>query len=108
MTKSIPDRLLAGRKPIVPSYETEVRAFIVENFLFGEDGDGLTVRDSLLEKGIIDSTGILELVGFVQEKFGLRIEDHEIVPANLDSIEKIVQFIRQKTGDASGQDKAGL
>jgi acyl carrier protein len=88
----------------VPSYETEVREFIIENFLFGEDGDGLIAHDSLLARGIIDSTGILELVGFVQQKFGLRIEDHEIIPANLDSIQKIVQFIRQKTGDAVAQD----
>lgn len=92
----------------MPSYETEVRAFIVNNFLFGEDGDGLTAHDSLLGRGIIDSTGVLELVGFVQERFGLRIEDHEIVPANLDSIEKIVQFIRLKTGDTGAQDKPGL
>lgn len=90
------------------SYETEVRAFVVQNFLFGEDGDGLKAHESLLERGIIDSTGILELVGFVQEKFSLRIEDHEIVPANLDSIEKIVRFIELKTGDAGAQDTSGL
>ena len=84
------------------SYESEVREFIVDNFLFGEGGSNLSSHDSLLEKGLIDSTGILELVGFVQNKYGIGIEDHEIVPANLDSIDKLVRFIRQKKGEAVG------
>ena len=86
----------------MPSYEPEVREFIVNNFLFGEGGSELSSYDSLLEKGLIDSTGILELVEFVQKKYGIRIEDHEIVPANLDSIDKLVRFIQQKKGEAVG------
>lgn len=88
-------------------FENEVRQFVIDNFLFGEGGDDLSAHDSLLEKGLIDSTGILELVGFVQEKFGVKIEDHEIVPANLDSIDKIARFIREKKGDASGHSESG-
>lgn len=81
-------------------FESEVRQFVIDNFLFGESGDDLSLEDSLLEKGLIDSTGILELVGFLQKTFGVKIEDHEIVPANLDSIQKIAAFVRQKLGDA--------
>jgi acyl carrier protein len=88
-------------------FETEVRQFIIDNFLFGESGDDLSAEDSLLEKGLIDSTGILELVGFVQKTYGIKVGDHEIVPANLDSIWKIAEFIRQKTGDASGRSDKG-
>lgn len=83
-------------------FEPEVHQFIIDNFLFGEGGSDLSAHDSLLEKGLIDSTGILELVGFVQEKFGVMIEDDEIVPANLDSIEKIARFIQHKKGNAGG------
>jgi acyl carrier protein len=84
-------------------YESEVRQFVVDNFLFGEGENGLSVHDSLLEKGLIDSTGVLELVGFVQTRFGLTVEDEEIIPANLDSIYKVAQFIRHKKGETGGQ-----
>ncbi len=84
-------------------FESEVRQFVIDNFLFGEKGDDLSLEDSLLEKGLIDSTGILEMVGFLQKTFGIKIEDDEIVPANLDSIHKIGAFIRQKLGDAGVQ-----
>ena len=84
-------------------FEDEVRQFIVANFLFGENEAELSVHDSLLEKGLIDSTGILELVGFVQTTFSLTVDDDEIVPANLDSIYKVARFIRQKKGEAVGQ-----
>ena len=84
-------------------FDAEVRKFIVDNFLFGEGGEDLSDDDSLLEKGLIDSTGILELVGFVQKTYTVKVADHEIMPANLDSIHKIAEFIRLKTGEASGR-----
>ena len=74
----------------------ELRSFIIENFLFGQDGDGLTDDDSFLEKGIIDSTGVLELVGFLEEKYGIKIEDEDLVPDNLDSIHRVVTFLGKK------------
>ena len=89
---------------MVRSYEPEIRQFIVDNFLFGEDGAELSSSDSLLDNGLIDSTGILELVGFLQKQFGLAISDHEIIPTNLDSIDKIVRFVERKKGDSSGHD----
>jgi len=84
-------------------FESEVRQFVIDSFLFGEGGDEIAASDSLLEKGLIDSTGILELVGFLQRTFEIKIDDREIIPANLDSIQKIAAFVRQKVGDAGGQ-----
>ena len=74
----------------------EIRGFIVENFLFGESENGLKDRDSLLEQGVIDSTGVLELVSFVEENFDIKVEDEELIPENLDSIIYIVDFIIRK------------
>jgi acyl carrier protein len=74
-----------------------VKAYIVENFLFGEDRR-IGPDTDFLENGILDSTGVLELVGFLEEKFGIRVEDDEVVPDNLNSLEKIARFISKKTG----------
>lgn len=80
------------------SLDGKIRSFIVDNFLFGEGEDGLGNEDSLLENGLIDSTGILELVAFIQQTFEIAIQDDEIVPDNLDSIDKISTFVRRKEG----------
>ena len=79
--------------------ESKVRQFIIYNFLFGEGADGLKSEDSLLDKGLIDSTGILELVSFLQNCFQLEVEDNEIVPENLDSILRIAAYVRRKYAD---------
>lgn len=76
-----------------------LRAYILETFLFTDKESSFNNDDSLMAKGIIDSTGILELVSFIQDTFHVRIEDHEMVPENLDSVDKIVAFVTQKTGD---------
>lgn len=72
-----------------------LRAFVVENFLYGKH-EGLDDDTSFLDSGIIDSTGILELVSFLEDKFSLRVEDEELVPDNLDSINKVLQFLQRK------------
>jgi acyl carrier protein len=72
-----------------------LRQFIRENFLFGRD-DSFSDADSFLELGIIDSTGVLELVTFVEEQYQITIQDDELVPENLDSIDYIVRFIESK------------
>ena len=72
-----------------------IRKFIVENFLFEED-DSLKEDTSFLESGIIDSTGILELVMFIEETYGINVEDDEIVPENLDSISNVVAYVNKK------------
>ena len=74
----------------------KIRQFIIENFLFGDTTSAPGDDDSFLEHGIIDSTGVLELVEFIEENFGIKIEDEELVPENLDSINSIVNFITRK------------
>ena len=72
-----------------------IRTFIIENFLFGEDNN-LKEETSFLESGIIDSTGILELVSYLEETFGISVEDEELVPENLDSIANVVAYLGKK------------
>lgn len=80
--------------------KVEVREFIVENFLFGEEDDALTDEASFLETGIIDSTGILELISFVEAQFGIQLRDEELVPDNLDSLRNVSRFVvRKQTSD---------
>ena len=79
----------------------EVKDFVVANFLFGNTATTFEDGDSFLEKGIIDSTGILELIDFLEENYGISVEDNELVPENLDSLENVVSFIaRKKSGEA--------
>lgn len=75
----------------------QVRAFITSNFYVA---DPIALEDgaSLLDRGIIDSTGVLEVIFFIEETFGIRVEDSEILPENLDSIERIANFISSKKG----------
>jgi acyl carrier protein len=77
-----------------------VRAFIEENFLFRSDVSDLADSDSLLENGVMDSTGILELVAFLESDFEIQMTDAEIVPDNLDSIAAIAAFLDRKLGGA--------
>ena len=79
-------------------YVGAIRAFIVENFLFGEDAAWLDEETSFLESGVIDSTGILEIITFIEEKFGIHVEDDEIVPENLDSLVNIERYLSRKLG----------
>ena len=74
----------------------KIRKFISENFLFGKEPEGLTDDDSFLEKGIIDSTGVLELVAFVEETFGVKVADDELIPENLDSVNHLINYISAK------------
>jgi len=77
-----------------------VRGFIEENFLFRSDVTNLADADSLLENGVMDSTGILELVGFLESEFSIEMTDAEIVPDNLDSIASISAFVERKRAPA--------
>lgn len=73
-----------------------IRSFIVENFLFGDDSQPLPEDMSLIDNDLVDSTGILELVGFLEEEFGLKVADADIVPDNLDTIGRITAFVVRK------------
>jgi acyl carrier protein len=79
---------------------TELRKFISERFLPFTSLDSFLDQDSFLEKGIIDSTGILELLEFIEEKFEIKVEDEEVVPDNLDSLKKLTDFITRKLENA--------
>jgi len=72
-----------------------LREFVQENFLFGEDAT-FANDESFLEQGIIDSTGVLELVTFLEEQFEIAVDDDELVPENLDSVDNLVRFITSK------------
>lgn len=80
--------------------QQKVKQYILESFLFGGSEDELGNDDSFLEKGIIDSTGILELVAFVEETYGVKVADEELIPENLDSVNKLSRFVQDKTGMA--------
>jgi acyl carrier protein len=73
-----------------------IKEFITSHFLKGDKS--ITLRDdsSFLEDGIIDSVGILELVAFIEESYGFHVEDEELVPENLDSVEKLVVYVNSK------------
>jgi acyl carrier protein len=73
----------------------QIRQYIIDNFLFGLD-DGLSNDDSLLDKGIIDSTGVLELVAHLEKAHNIKVNDNELVPENLDSVNAIVGFLGRK------------
>jgi acyl carrier protein len=73
-----------------------VRAFVISNFLFGQETQAVANDSSFLETGIVDSTGILELVAHIEQQFGIAVEDGELVPANLDSIDNVTAFITRK------------
>ena len=74
----------------------EIKEFVVANFLFGQEGTGLSDQQSFLETGIIDSTGVLELVAFVEQRYGISVGDRELLPENLDSIQNLTGFIGRK------------
>jgi len=73
-----------------------IRQYILENLLFTEDESALQDGDSFLAGGILDSTGVLEIILFIEETFGIKVNDDEMLPANLDSVDKLVAFIRHK------------
>lgn len=77
--------------------EERVKSFILENFLFTDDPTALGEEDSFLDKGIIDSTGVMEVILFLEEEFGIKVMDDEIVPENLDSVRNIGKFVVSKT-----------
>ena len=77
--------------------KVQVRAFVTSNF-YVADPETLEDSASLLDGGIIDSTGVLEVIGFIEETFGCTVEDNEMLPENLDSIDHIVKFIERKKG----------
>jgi acyl carrier protein len=83
------------------SVESSIRHYILQNLLFTDDETRLSDSVSLLDDGIVDSTGVLELVMFVEETFGFSVEDKEIIPENFDSVERLARYVRSKTGEVT-------
>ena len=76
----------------------EIRDFVVSTFMFG-DADSLKDDTSFMSGGIIDSTGILELIFFLEDTYGVKVQPEEMIPANLDSVNKVAQFVATKRPD---------
>ena len=76
--------------------EALIRTYILDNFLYTDDGEQLDNGDSFLETGIVDSTGVVELVMFVEETFGIEVPDEDVIPENFDSVEALVCYVQQK------------
>ena len=78
---------------------TALRQFIEQNFILGAGGLALSDTDSFLDHHVLDSTGFLELVAYLEEAFGIKVDDHEMVPENLDSIANVADYIGRKRAD---------
>ncbi len=79
-----------------------IRQFIIDNFLYGSPPPGFDDGASLLDTGVIDSTGVMELVLFIEEEFGVQVADEEVVPENLDSVVRICGFVARKIAALGG------
>jgi len=79
------------------SIRDDVRGYISDNFLMGLQDSAITDHASFLDLGIIDSTGVIELIAFLEETYGIRVEDAEMIPDNLDSLDAIDKFVARKT-----------
>lgn len=78
------------------SIREKVRQFIEERFLAGAGLESISDDSSFLENGIIDSTGVMELVDFLEDSFVIKIQDEELIPENLDSIDSVVAYLEKK------------
>jgi acyl carrier protein len=84
--------------------ERDIRDFLAQNFPLADEGAELRGGDSLIEAGVIDSTGVLELIEYLEANYSIEISDEEVLPDNLDSIDRISRFVSGKLGDGSGGD----
>lgn len=76
-------------------YATQIKAFIIENFLFNAEGSSLGDDESFLESGIVDSTGILEVVAWIEETFGIRVPDTDLLPENFDTVQRLAAYMHR-------------
>lgn len=93
--------MIEMEKEMGQKIQQQIVDFITANFLFDGSKNLLGQEDSLLETGVIDSTGVLELVAFIEETYGIKVEDEEIIPENLDSIANIVAYVASKASQPS-------
>ena len=76
--------------------QDQIRGFILENYLFTNDTSALALDDSLLGRGIVDSTGMLEIIYFIEEQLGVKVADQDMIPDNLDSVNRIAKYVESK------------
>ena len=86
---------MLSTKDRIETYKEQIRAFLASNFYIA-DADALESDTSLLDQGIVNSTGVLEVIGFIEETFGITVEDSELLPENLNSIQGIAQYVIRK------------
>ncbi len=75
-----------------------IKGFVIENFMFGSDQKEIGDDESFLESGIIDSTGVLEVVGFIEDEFDIEVLDEELIPDNFDTLTKLTTYVTNKRG----------
>lgn len=80
--------------------ERQIRSYILANLLFSVDDGDLVNHASLLDLGIIDSTGVLELALFLEKEFHIQVKDDELLPENFDSVDSLVRFVGKRLGGA--------
>ena len=80
--------------------EQQIRAFVLSNFYVADEAS-VTNRSSLLEQGVVDSTGVLEIISFIETTCGVTVEDDEMLPENLGSIDCIARFVLRKQAAAA-------
>jgi acyl carrier protein len=74
----------------------ELRKFVTDNFMFGKPYDGFADGDSFLERGIMDSTAVLELIAFLEERYAIKLQDRDLIPDNLDSVNGLARFVESR------------
>ena len=86
----------------MPNHDTsakaQIRQYLLENLLFSDNESDLPDDVSLLDRGIMDSTGVLEVVLFLEERFGIKVRDAEMLPENFDSVNNLVRFVERSQG----------
>ncbi len=76
----------------------EIRSYVLDNYLFTDDQSKLEDDNSFLETGILDSNGVMEIIFFLEDEYGVAISQEEMIPENLDSVSRIVKFVEAKNG----------
>jgi len=84
------------KSDVAVDIKEKIRQFIIDNFFFGSTSESFLDADSFLDNGIIDSTGILELIEFIEENFQITTENDELIPENLDSLNNVTRFVQKK------------
>jgi acyl carrier protein len=83
-------------RAVLTSVASDIRNFVVDRFMFGQGGDQLSDDDSFLQRGVIDSMSVLELIAYIEERWGFKVHDQDLIPDNLDSVNRVANFILRK------------